>query len=144
MQIELGWRKALAAGIALMALGAGAVLAANKFGKPKSVVHVVALYYKDGTTDEQKQAVLDGIEKMASEIPGIKNVWLKSTKMQGSYMEKLPDGSYKAHPFTDAFVMEFENEAAFKAYDDHPAHRAWEKVYTAVRGRSSTIDITNN
>jgi hypothetical protein len=45
--------------------------------------------------------------------------------------------------FTDAFVMEFEDDAAFKAYDNHPAHRAWEKVYTPVRGRSSTHDITN-
>lgn len=117
--------------------------AANKFAKPKSIVHVVTLYYKDGTTDEQKKAVLDGIEKMAAEVPGLKNVWLKSVKVQGAYMEKQPDGSMKARPFTDAFVMEFENEAAFKAYDDHPAHRAWEKVYTAVRGRSSTHDITN-
>jgi hypothetical protein len=143
MEIRLSVRKALAAGVVLIALGAGAALAASKYGKPKSIVHVVTLYYKDGTTDEQKKAVLDGIEKMASEIPGIKNVWLKSIKVQGAYQEKQADGSFKNRPFTDAFVMEFENEAAFKAYDDAPAHRTWEKVYTAVRARSSTHDITN-
>ena len=94
-------------------------------------------------TEEQKKAVLDGIEKMASEIPGLKNVWLKGIKVQGAYQEKQPDGTFKNRPFTDAFVMEFENEAAFKAYDDAPAHRAWEKIYTTVRARSSTHDITN-
>jgi hypothetical protein len=136
-------RKALAAGAILIAVGAGAAWAANKYGKPKTIVHVVTLYYKDGTTEEQKKAVLDGIEKMASEIPGLKNVWLKGIKVQGAYQEKQPDGTFKNRPFTDAFVMEFENEAAFKAYDDAPAHRAWEKIYTTVRARSSTHDITN-
>ena len=93
--------------------------------------------------DEEK-GVLDGIEKMASEVPGLKNLWLKSVKVQGSRMEKQPDGSMKTRPFTDAFVMEFENEAAFKAYEENPAHRAWsDKVYLPVRGYSSTHDITN-
>jgi hypothetical protein len=143
MRIELSWKKALAASLTLVALGAGAAFAANKYGKPKSIVHVVTLYYKDGVTDEQKTAVLEGIEKMASEIPGIRNVWLKSVKVQGAYVEKMPDGTMKSRPFTDAFVIEFENEAAFKAYDDAPAHRTWEKLYTNVRARSSTHDITN-
>jgi hypothetical protein len=143
MKLSLNFRQAMAAGALLIAFGAGAAWAANKYGKPKSIVHVVTLYYKDGTTDEQKKAVLDGVEKMAAEIPGVKNVWLKSVKVQGAYQEKQADGSFKARMFTDAFVMEFEDDAAFKAYDNHPAHRAWEKVYTPVRGRSSTHDITN-
>jgi len=143
MKLTLTVKSALLASAALLALGSAAGYAANKYNKPKSVLHVVTLYYKDGTTPEQKKAVLDGIENMAENVPGIKNVWLKSTKVQGAYLEKLPDGTMKSHPFTDAFVIEFENEAAFKAYDDAPAHRAWEKIYLAVRGRSSTHDITN-
>lgn len=143
MQLNFSWKKAFMMAAALVALGAGVATAANKYSKPQSIIHVVTLYYKDGTTAEQKKAVLDGVEKMAAEIPGIKNVWLKSFKVQGAYYEKQTDGSMKARPYTDAFVMEFENEAAFKAYDDHPAHRAWEKVYTPVRGRSATSDITN-
>jgi hypothetical protein len=141
--MQLSLKKIVLAGVALVALGAGIGYAANKFGKPKSVIHVVTLYYKDGTTDAQKKAVLDGIEKMAAEVPGLKNVWLKPVKVQGAYYEKLPDGSYKARPMTDAFVMEFESDEAFKAYDNAPAHRAWEKIYTEVRGRSATSDITN-
>jgi Stress responsive A/B Barrel Domain. len=111
--------------------------------KPKSIIHVVTLYWKEGTTPEQKQAVLKGVEKMAKEIPGITNVWLKSIKVQGGYTEKLPNGELKTTPVTDAFVMEFKDEAAFKAYADHPAHREWEKIYIPVRGRSFTSDITN-
>lgn len=143
MQLKLNLKKAVLLSAALVVLGTGLAMAANKYGKPHSIIHVVTLYYKDGTTAEQKKAVLDGVEKMAAEIPGVKNVWLKSVKVQGAYYEKQADGSMKARPMTDAFVMEFENEAAFKAYDDHPAHRAWEKVYVPVRARSATSDITN-
>lgn len=143
MQLKLNLKKILLASVALVALGAGIATAANKYGKPKSIIHVVTLYYKDGTTEEQKKAVLDAVEVMAAEMPGIKNVWLKGVKVQGAYYEKQADGSMKARPMTDAFVMEFEDEAAFKAYDNHPAHRAWEKIYVPVRGRSATHDITN-
>jgi hypothetical protein len=143
MPRSLSLKKALVAGSLLVALGAAVGLSANKYGKPHSVIHVVTLYYKDGTTDEQKKSVLDAIEKMASEVPGIKNVWLKSTKVQGAYSEKQPDGSFKPRPFTDAFVIEFEDQAAFDKYANHPAHKAFEAVYIPLRGRSSTHDITN-
>ena len=133
----------LKAAIVACAALAAAAFAVNKYNKPKSVLHVITLHYKDGVTDEQKKAVLDATEKMASEVPGLKNLWLKTAKVQGSYMEKQADGSMKARPFTDVIGMEFEDEAAFKAYADHPAHKAWEKIYTEARGRSSTVDVTN-
>ncbi|MGO9240445.1 MAG: Dabb family protein [Bryobacteraceae bacterium] len=143
MPLSLNLKKALVAGSLLVALGAAAGLAANRYGKPKSVIHVVTLYYKDGTTEAQKKSVLDAVEKMASEVPGIKNVWLKSNKVQGVFSEKQPDGSFKPHPFTDAFVIEFEDQAAFDKYANHPAHKAFEAIYIPLRGRSSTDDITN-
>jgi|WetSurMetagenome_2_1015567.scaffolds.fasta_scaffold447697_1 hypothetical protein len=144
MQLTINLRSAVLASAVLFALGAGIGVAANKYGKPKSVIHVVTLYYKDGTTEEQKKTVLDGIEKMAAEIPGIKNVWLKSVKVQGSVQEKQADGAIKDRRLTDAFVIEFENEAAQKAYAENPAHAAWEKIYVPLRGQSRTSDITNN
>lgn len=144
MQLRISFGKALLASASLLAVGACLGAAVNRFNKPRSVVHVVTLYYKDGTTEEQKKAVLEGVEKMASEIPGIRNVWLKSMKVQGSRAEKQPDGTTKTRMFTDAFVMEFENEAAFKAYEEHPSHRAWsDKTYVPLRGYSYTHDITN-
>lgn len=127
-------RRALLTGGLFAVLGTGMLIGANKYGKPKSIVHVVTLYWKDGVTDAQKKTALDGVAKMASEVPGIKNVWLKSIKVQG-------DAGGKS--LESAFVMEFESAAAFKAYDDHPAHRAWEKIYTPLRGESRTHDITN-
>jgi hypothetical protein len=143
MHLNLRLIQAVAAASLLVALGAAAGFAANRFGKPKSVIHVVTLYYKDGTTEEQKKSVLDAIEKMASEVPGIKNVWLKSTKVQGVFSEKQPDGTFKPRPFTDAFVIEFEDQAAFDKYTNHPAHKAFEEVYIPLRGHSGTHDITN-
>jgi hypothetical protein len=138
-----GW-KGWAAAALLLALGAGLQAAANKYGKPKTVLHVVTLYYRDGTTEEQKQAVLEGVEKMAAEIPGVRNIWLKPMKVQGTRAERQADGSFRMRPMTDAFVIEFENEAAFKAYEDHPAHRAWaDNIYLPIRGYSYTHDITN-
>ncbi|MBI5281780.1 MAG: Dabb family protein [Candidatus Solibacter usitatus] len=143
MQTTVRLRQAVSAAVVLVALGATIGVAANKYGKPKTIVHVVTLYYKDGTTEEQKKTVLEGIEKMAGEVPGIRNVWLKSVKVQGSVQIKDAEGKLVNKNITDAFVMEFENEAAFKAYDDHPAHRAWEKVYVPLRGQSRSYDITN-
>lgn len=118
-------------------IAAGALmLAAPAFSadKPKSIIHVVTLYFKAGASDADKKKVLDGVDEMGKKIPGIKNVWLKSIKVQGD-----AGGT----PLTTAFVMEFVDEAAFKAYDNHPAHRAWEKIYIPVRGESRTHDITN-
>lgn len=135
--------KMAVAAAALVALGAGLGVAANKYGKPSTIIHVVTLFYKDGTTEAQKKAVLDGVEKMAGEIPGLKNIWLKGIKAQVSVMVKDAEGKSVEKRMTDAIVMEFESEAAFKAYDDHPAHRAWEAIYTPVRGQSRTTDITN-
>lgn len=131
------------ASVTLVALGVGIGLAANRYSKPSTIIHVVTLFYKDGTTEAQKKAVLDGVEKMAGEVPGLRNIWLKGIKAQVSAMVKEADGKMVEKRMTDAIVMEFESEAAFKAYDDHPAHRAWEKIYTPVRGQSRTTDVTN-
>ena len=59
---------AVAAALALVALGA------NKFSAPHSIVHVVTILWKEDSTPEQQQASLEGVKKMAAEIPGIKNV----------------------------------------------------------------------
>jgi multidrug efflux pump subunit AcrB len=125
----INWKAflALIAGVSLFS--AGALIGANTFGKPDTVIHVVTVKWKDGTTQQQIDAALKGVEKMAAEIPGMKNVWLKATKTQG--------------PVDTAFVMEFESAAAQEAYAKHPAHAAWYKIYIPIRERSLTHDITN-
>ena len=113
-----------------VSVGAATLMAAA----PTSIIHVVTLYWKDGTTDAQKQEALEGVKKMSTKVKGLKNVWIKSIKVQGSIDDKQVQS---------AFVMEFESAAAFKAYDADPAHKAWEEIYLKVRGESRTFDITN-
>ena len=124
-------RKAVLATMAAVGLfGAGILVGQNKFNKPKSLLHVVTIQWKEGATPEQKQKALAAVDTMAGKVPGITNAWTKGIKVQGE-------------GFTDAFVLEFKDKAAFDAYADNPAHKDFEEVYLPVRGRSTTHDITN-
>jgi hypothetical protein len=109
-------------------LALGVVAGQNKFGQPKSILHIITVQWKADSTPEQRQAALDGVKTMASQIPGVTNVWLKTIKVQGK----------------DAvIVMEFKDQAAFDAYTNHPAHKKWEEIYLPIREQSLTHDITN-
>jgi stress responsive alpha/beta barrel protein len=107
----------------------GVVAGQNKFGQPKSILHVITVQWKPESTPEQRQAAIDGVKTMAAQIPGITNVWLKKIKVQGGK--------------DNVIVMEFKNQAAFDAYVAHPAHKKWEEIYLPIRGESITFDITN-
>jgi antibiotic biosynthesis monooxygenase (ABM) superfamily enzyme len=96
---------------------------------PKTVIHVVTVKWKADATPKQIQAALDGVKALPAAYPGITRVWIKSIKVQGD----------KAN----AFVMEFADEAALKAYGDSPAQKEWYKVYIPIREQSTTFDITN-
>jgi uncharacterized protein (DUF1330 family) len=117
----------------LLTLGAVTATAADT--APKSVIHVVTVKFKDSATPEQIQAVLDGVKALPAAYPGMTRVWVKSMKVQNA------PGTEKKR--THAFVMEFADEAAFKAYTDSPAQLEWYKVYVPVRDQSTTHDITN-
>ena len=97
---------------------------------PKSIVHVVTVSWKPGTTSEQIQAALDGVHRLASEYKGITHVWTKTLKAQGERK--------------NAIVMEFASEQAFKDYTDSAAQKEWYKVYLPIRERSTTFDVTND
>lgn len=96
---------------------------------PKSVIHVVTVSWKAGTTPEQIQAALDGAQALPAAYAGITKVWTKTIKAQGDR--------------THAIVMEFADEAALKSYTDSDAQKTWYKLYTPIRERSTTFDITN-
>jgi hypothetical protein len=82
----------------LVALGATTVSAQVA---PKSVIHVITVSWKAGTTPEQIKAALDGVQALPAQFKGITHVWTKSIKVQGG----------KAN----AIVMEFVNEAALES-----------------------------
>jgi len=104
-------------------------VSASAQAESKSVIHVVTVKWKDGTTKEQIQAALDGVKALPTKYKGITRVWTKSIKTQGGK--------------DNAFVMEFSDEAAFKAYDKSPAQLEWYKVYIPIREESTTFDIIN-
>ena len=112
----------------LISLGA-ATVSAQTSTAPKSVIHVVTVAWKAGTTPEQIKAALDGAQALPAQYKGITHVWTRSIKVQGG----------KAN----AIVMEFVDEAALKAYTDSPAQKEWYKVYLPIREESTTFDITN-
>jgi uncharacterized protein (DUF1330 family) len=117
----------------LLAIFAGLVLMTSSMfaapGKPKSVIHVITIQWKAGTTDAQIAKALKAAETM--NYPGLKNVWTRPIKMQ------LDEG------YKNIIVMEFESEEALKNYADSPAQKAWYEVYMPIRGESRTHDITN-
>jgi hypothetical protein len=96
---------------------------------PNTVLHVVTVKWKAGTTPEQISAALAGVQALPKAYNGILRVWTNSIKVQGG----------KAN----AFVMEFADAAALKAYTDSPAQKEWYKTYLPIREESTTFDITN-
>jgi hypothetical protein len=120
-------------GATLVALGlfaGGYVAGQNKFGQPKSVLHIVALQWRPGVPDMQKQMAIEGIKDMAAKMPGIKNVWIKADRLQ-------------PRDFNAAFAIEFRNRDAADAYAESPLHEAWEKEYVPLRAASISMQLTN-
>lgn len=119
--------------IALLTVGllasAAVPLRAESATAPKSVIHVVTVTWKKDTTPEQIKAALDGAQKLPAAYKGITRVWTKTLKQQGER--------------THAIVMEFASEQALKDYTDSPAQKEWYTVYTNIRDRSTTFDVTN-
>jgi len=129
------FRRALFGCLLIAIFSAGVLTGQNKFGTPKTVLHVVTVKWKDDSTPEQRQKALDGVKTMAAAIPGMKNVWIKKLNVQAQTADNKP--------YDTAFVMEFESEAALKTYADHPKHKEWEDIYLPIRQESRTHDITN-
>lgn len=96
---------------------------------PKTVIHVVTVAWKAGTTEEQIKAALDGAQALPAAYKGITRVWTKTFKAQGD----------KTH----AIVMEFGSEKALADYSGSDAQKEWYKVYIPIREASTTFDITN-
>ena len=116
----------------LMTLSATAawLVAQNRFSTPKTIIHVSVIQWKEGVSVAEKQQVLDGVKEMAAKIPGIKNVWTKALRVQ-------PDG------YHDAFVIEFENQAAVDRYAKDPVHDTWTEAFLKIREASISPQITN-
>lgn len=130
--------KRIVTALFLTSLVAGpAALAAAE--KPKSVIHVVTLRWKEGSTKEQIDGALKALENAATKYPGITRLWLRPISVQGAPIGKCDE----CRPVTHAFVMEFESEDALKKYRNSEAQKIFYEAYIPLREESRTHDISN-
>lgn len=108
----------------------GYVAGQNRFGQPKTIIHLVEIKWNPGVTDAQKQDVINGIKDMAAKIPGIKNVWLKADRLE-------------PRDFSWAYAVEFRDRDAADNYAESSLHEAWEKRYVPLRYTSISVQVTN-
>jgi hypothetical protein len=132
MQIHLSTPAKILGGVlfALTLFASGYVAGQNRFGQPKTILHVVELKWNRAATDADKQAAIEGVKEMAAKIPGIKNIWIKGERMQ-------------PRDFNAAYAIEFRDRAAADAYAESPVHAAWELKYVPLREASVSIQVTN-
>ena len=128
---------AMAAGAALFSAGVAtgawqnrSVAAQNRFGQPKTVVHVVVYKFKDNVSNYDREKAINGIKDMAGKIPGIKNVWLKTARNQ------IKD-------FSGVYAIEFTSAEAAADYAESPVHEAWSKTWQEQRENSLSFQISN-
>ena len=120
----------------IFAIVAFAILCATAQGQsaaqtPSTVIHIINVKWKEDATPEQIRAAVDAVRQLPSKYPGIRRVWTKNIKYQGS------------EGFEQAIVMEFESQDALKKYEDSAAQQWWYKLYLPVRDESRTHDVTN-
>jgi Stress responsive A/B Barrel Domain len=106
------------------------VSAINKFGQPKTVVHVVAYKFREATSLNDQEQAIAGIKDMAAKIPGVKNIWLKTERNQ------LRD-------FSGVYVIEFVSPEAAADYAESPIHDAWRKKWEQLRENSLSFQVSN-
>src|SRR5258708_35044061 len=81
MQIGMGIGLFLAGSVAGGAL-TQKVSGVNRFGQPKTVIHVVAYKFRDATSQNDQEQAINGIRDMAGKNPGVKNIWVKTEPNQ--------------------------------------------------------------
>jgi hypothetical protein len=74
--------------------------------------HVGMLRFRSDATTEQRAAVLDGLLALRGAVPGIEAL---QAGLDAGLREGNPDL---------AFSIDFTDADAWRAYGDHPAHRA--------------------
>lgn len=129
MQIGMGVALFLAGSVAGSAL-TQKVSAVNRFGRPKTVIHVVAYKFRAATSQNDQDQAINGIRDMAGKIPGIKNIWLKTERNQ-------------IRDWSGVYVIEFASPEAAADYAESPLHETWRKKWEALRETSVSFQISN-
>jgi Stress responsive A/B Barrel Domain len=117
-------------GIAVGSIVTRNVSAINRFGQPKTVIHVVAYKFKATTSQNDQDLAIAGIKDMAAKIPGIKNIWLKTERSQ-------------IRDFSGVYVIEFTSPETAADYAESPIHDEWRKKWEQLRENSVSFQISN-
>jgi len=115
---------------ALVIVGVSAVIGARTYQKPKTVIQVVTIRWTADAAPEQRRAALEGLDKLAAEFPGVRNVWLRPLRLQ-------------PRDFMSAYAIEFDDQAAAERFARLPAHDAWNKSFLPLIEESRTQQLTN-
>ncbi|HKD50252.1 MAG TPA: Dabb family protein [Candidatus Acidoferrum sp.] len=117
-------------GVAAGTLHARSAAVQNRFGQPKTVVHVVLYKFRDDVSNYDREKAIAGIKEMAGKIPGIKNIWLKTERNQ-------------ARDFSGVYAIEFTSAEAAADYAESPVHETWSKSWQEKRENSLSFQISN-
>ena len=117
-------------GVAAGTLHARSAAPQNRFGQPKTVLHVVVYKFRDDVSNYDREKSIDGIKEMARKIPGIKNIWLKTERNQ-------------ARDFSGVYAIEFTSAEAAADYAESPVHEAWSKSWQEKRENSLSFQVSN-
>jgi Stress responsive A/B Barrel Domain len=109
---------------------ARSVAAQNRFGQPRTVLHVVVYKWKPTVSEVDQQKAIDGIKTLAAKIPGIKNIWLKTQRNQ-------------IRDFSGVYAIEFPSADAAADYAESKAHEAWSKQWQELRETSLSFQVSN-
>ena len=104
--------------------------AQNRFGQPKTVIHVVVYKWKNTASQDDKDQALKGIKTMAAQIPGVKNIWLKTQRNQ-------------IRDFDGVYAIEFASPEAAADYAESPKHEIWRKSWEELRENSLSFQVSN-
>jgi len=118
------------AGVATGTWHARSVEAQNRFGQPKTVIHVVVYKWKNTTSQDDKDQALNGIKALAGKIPGIKNIWLKTQRNQ-------------IRDFDGVYAIEFASPEAAADYAESTKHETWRKRWEELRENSLSFQASN-
>ena len=128
-QITLG-AALFISGVAAGTLHARSTAVQNRFGQPKTIIHVVLYKFRDDVSNYDREKAIAGIKDMAGKIPGIKNIWLKTERNQ-------------ARDFSGVYAIEFTSAEAAADYAESPVHEAWSKSWQEKRENSLSFQISN-
>lgn len=128
-QITLGVA-VFVSGVAAGTMHARSTAVQNRFGQPKTVLHVVVYKFKDEVSNYDREKAIAGIKDMAGKIPGIKNVWLKTERNQ-------------IRDFSGVYAIEFASAEAAADYAESPVHEAWAKAWQEKRENSLSFQVSN-